>query len=223
MNNAWGQPDEVSDYYGLPSARFGQGVHSYDEPSDPIPDVYVSGHGGGELQLGDYRLKLDEAEQYAARIANAVRWQRDRLAEHRAAELNAMATGAAATHDWQPSKRSAECRRCRCIVHSDDLLVAGVVPTCGTRCGTTWHEIGSAMPGEDGDAVCIFCKATWSAPDLYVLMDRGGRALATRPFLTFDQAAKVVDQDAQFVPMKRPRTEALAEVAEAKRRAAVSS
>lgn len=210
-------PDEVSDYYGLPSARFGQTVHSYDEPSDPVPAVYVSGHGGGEVQTGEYRGDLDEAEQYAARILNAVRWQRARNAEKRAAELNEMATGDAATHDWWPSNGSAKCRGCRTVAYGDELLVAGVVPTCGTRCPKTWHEIVSTIGAEHGDAKCIFCDATWSAERLYVFRDARGRSLAWGPYLTLDQALPLVDVDRRFVPMPLRRDEALAAVAERKR------
>lgn len=210
------EPDEVSDYYGLPSARFGQTVHSYDEPCDPIPTVYVSGHGGGEVQTGEYRGDLDEAEQYAARIVNAVRWQRARNAEKRAAELNAMATGPAATHDWQQPDRSIGCRRCRTVAFGEELLVAGVVPVCGTPCPKSWHEISPTHRGEDGDAVCIFCKATWSAERLYVLMNAQGQFSKVGPFLTFDQAVEVMDTDREFVPIKVSRDEALAAVAERK-------
>lgn len=209
------QPDEVWERDGETIALFGQGpCVPYDQPIDPIPSVYAS---YGEIEPGgDYRMSLDEAERYAERILNAVRWQRAQLAEKRAAELNAMATGAAATHDWHQPDRSAECRRCRTVVRAgDELLVAGVVPACGNRCPMGWHEIGTALPSEEGDAVCMFCKASWSAEHLYVLKDRQWRSLAVGPFLTFDQASTISQVDSTFVPIKLPRDQAVAAVADA--------
>jgi len=211
------EPDEMLTISGDQVAHWGQvGFVKMGEPSDPIPSVYAD-RPGREIELDERPMSLDEAEQFAARILNAVRWQRARNAEKRATELNAMATGAAATHDWHQPGRSAECRRCRTVVYGgDELLVAGVVPTCGTPCPQQWHEISPAHRSEPGDAVCIFCKATWSAEHLYVLQDRHGKRLALRPFLTFDQALEVVEDDLQFVPMKLPRDEALAAVVEVK-------
>lgn len=71
------QPAEVYEREGMPTARFGQapGV-PYGEWIDPIPSVYASGWNGGEIDLPDMRMSLDEAEQYAQRILNAVRYQR---------------------------------------------------------------------------------------------------------------------------------------------------
>jgi hypothetical protein len=210
------EPDEIFDHGG-PVARWGQCVVPNGTPIDPIRAVYASDRMGGEVEVGDERMTLDEAEQYAARIVNAVRWQRARQAEKRAAELNEMATGAAATHDWHQPDRSAECRRCRTVVRGgDELLVAGVVPACGTPCPMGWHEIGAALSGDDGDAVCIFCKAYWSAERLYVLMNKEWRSLAVGPFLTYDQAFAIRDVAPEFVPMPLRRDEAIAAVAEAK-------
>lgn len=215
------EPDEMLTLSGDQVAHWGQvGVVKMGEPSDPIPSVYADDRPGREIELDERPMSLDEAEQFAARILNAVRWQRARNAEKRAAELNTMATGAAATHDWhQQPGRSAACRRCRTVIHGgDQLLVAGVVPVCGTPCPKQWHEIDSTLPSEAGDAVCIFCKATWSAERLYVLMNAQGQFSTVGPFLTFDQAAEFVEADLQFVPIKVSRDEALAAVA-----AAVSS
>lgn len=209
------EPDEILDHGG-PVARWGQCVVPMGTSIDPIRSVYASDRMGGEIEVGDERMSLDEAEQYAARIVNAVRWQRAQLAAQRAAELNAMATGAAATHDWQPDNSSARCSRCHTLAYSDQLLVAGVVPTCGTPCPMTWHEISTARSGDEGDAVCIFCKASWSAERLYVLMNREWRALPVGPFLTYDQAFAIRDVAPEFVPMPLRRDEAVAVVAEAK-------
>jgi hypothetical protein len=210
------EPDEVWERDGETIGLFGQGpCVPYDQPIDPIPSVYAS---YGEIETGDYRFKLDEAEQYAARILTGVRWQRARLAEKRAAELNAMATGAAATHDWHQPDSSATCRRCRTVAYGDELLVAGVVPPCGTPCPKGWHEISAALSGDEGDAVCIFCKASWSAERLYVLMDRQWQSLAVGPFLTFDQAFAISDAGPEFVPIQVLREEALTAVADAKGR-----
>lgn len=212
------QPDEMLTLSGEQVAHWGQiGFVKMGEPSDPIPSVYASDRPGMEIEVSEIPMSLDEAEQYAARIANAVQWQRVRYAEQRAAELNAMATGAAATHDWHQPNRSAECRRCRTVIHGgDELLVAGVVPTCGTPCPKSWHEIGPTHRGEGGDAKCIFCDATWSAERLYVLMNAQGQFSKVGPFLTFDQAVEVMDTDREFVPIKVSRDEALAAVAERK-------
>jgi hypothetical protein len=220
------EPDEILTHSGEQVAHWGQvDVVKMGEPSDPIPSVYASSHRlGGEIEFaGEYRMSLDEAEQMAARIANAVRWQRARHAQQRAAELNEMATGAAATHDWhQPDRnRGATCRRCRLVVlGGDELLIAGVMPTCGTPCPMSWHEISAAASSDDGDATCIFCKTSWSAEHLYVLKDVRGLYLAVGPFLTFDQAARITQAATLFVPFRLPRAEALAEVGEAKRREA---
>lgn len=210
------EPDEMLTISGDQVAHWGQvGVVKMGEPSDPIPSVYADDRPGREIELDERPMSLDEAEQFAARIQNAVRWQRARYAEKRAAELNAKATGNAATHDWHQPNRSAECRRCRTVIlGGDELLVAGVVPVCGTPCPKTWHEITTARVREDGDAVCIFCKASWAAEHLYVLQNRHGRSLPVGPFLTFDRAATIVDADLEFVPFKLRRDEALAAVAE---------
>lgn len=207
------EPDEMLTLHGDQVALWGQCVVPQGEPFDPVPSVYAS---RGEIETSEYRFDLDEAERYAARILNAVRWQRAKNAEQRAAELNAMATGAAATHDWRPKNDSAECSRCHCVVRGDEFLSTGVVPPCGTRCPMQWHDIGMALSGDEGDAVCIHCKASWSATHLYVLMDAEGRILAAGPYLTFDQAIAVWEDGSPFVPMKLARDEALAAVAESK-------
>jgi hypothetical protein len=213
------EPDEMLTIQGDQVAHWGQvGVVKMGEPCDPIPSVYADDRPGREIEFDERPMSLDEAEQFAARILNAVRWQRARNAEKRAAELNAMATGAAATHDWHQPRLSAECRHCRTVIHGgDELLVAGVVPTCGTQCSMSWHEIDRSLPGDAGDAVCIFCKASWSAEHLYVLQNRHGRSLPVGPFLTFDQAATIVQPGLEFVPFKLRRDEALAAMAEHKR------
>lgn len=217
------EPDEMVTLSGDQVARWGQvGVVKMGDPCDPIPSVYASDHGGGEVEFGgEFRMSLDEAEQVAARIANAVRWQRARNADKRAAELNAMATGLAATHDWRPRQgRSTRCVLCRTVVSADELLVAGVVPACGEQCSLGWHEIYRALSGEDGDASCIFCKASYTATDLYVLIDANGDILAVGPFLTRDQAAQVSEvadvEDLRYVPVKRSREAAHAAVTQAR-------
>lgn len=211
------EPDEIFDHGG-PVARWGQCVVPAGTSIDPIRSVYASDRMGGEIEVGDERMSLDEAEQYAARIVNAIRWQRAQLAEKRAAELNAMATGAAATHDWHQPERSPACRRCRTVVYGDELLVAGVVPACGTPCPMGWHEISTALSGDQGDAVCIFCKASWSAERLYVLLNREWQSLAVGPFLTYDQAFAISEVGPEFVPIPVLRDEALTAVADAKDR-----
>lgn len=211
------EPDEIFDHGG-PVARWGQCVVPIGTPIDPIRAVYASDRMGGEIQVGDERMSLDEAEQYAARIVNAIRWQRAQLAEKRAVELNAMATGAAATHDWHQPDGSPVCRRCRTVVRGDELLVAGVVPPCGTPCPMGWHEIGGALSGDEGDAVCIFCKQSWSAERLYVLLNRQWQSLTVGPFLTYDQAFAISDARPEFVPIQVLRDEALTAVADAKHR-----
>lgn len=73
------EPDDVSDYYGQPCARWGQCVIPADEERDPVPTVYAHAHGGGQVELEGFRLSLDVAEQFAARVLNAVRYQRAQL------------------------------------------------------------------------------------------------------------------------------------------------
>lgn len=166
------QPDEVSDYYGLPCAHFGQGFVSSDVERDPVPDVYVSGHGGGEVDLHDLRLKLDVAELYAQRILAAVAWQRRQQAEQRAADLNAVARGDAATHTWGTKDNepngTIQCAQCRTRVYSDEYLTAGAVPVCGDRCPLSWHAIASNLTGTPGAAACFHCKTVFpaTAPEL---------------------------------------------------------
>ncbi|MFC0108280.1 hypothetical protein [Kibdelosporangium aridum] len=70
------EPDEVLELSGIPTARWGQGVISYDEEPDRIPAVYASGFRSGEIDTGEFRGSLDEAERYAERIVTAVRWWR---------------------------------------------------------------------------------------------------------------------------------------------------
>jgi hypothetical protein len=216
------QPDEMLTLSGEQVAKWGQvGVVKMGDPCDPIPSVYASDYRcGGEIETGgDFRFSVDEAEQYAARILNAVCWQRARYAEQRATELNEMATGGAATHDWRPrsdTDRVAACVRCRTVAYSDELLVAGAVPDCGTKCPRQWHEISVALSGEEGDAVCIFCKSSYTATHLYVLMDANGRYSKGGSFLTFDQAAHISHvMELRFVPVKLTRDMAIAAVAQA--------
>jgi hypothetical protein len=161
------EPDEVSDYYGLPCAMWGQCVTAPGENPDPVPAVFVSAHGGGEVDLHDLRLKLDAAERYAARILNAVAWQRARFAEQRAAELNEIARGHAATHQWGTKHNAhdgtTECTRCRTLVYDDDILRSGAVPPCGDRCPLSWHAITSVTRKEPGDAKCFHCHTVYTA------------------------------------------------------------
>jgi len=155
-------PDDVSDYYGLPCARFGQCVIPADQERDPAPTVYVSAHGGGEVDLSDLRLKLDVAEEYATRILNAVRWQRARDTEQRHTELNAMAAGNATTHTWGTTDTgSSECATCRSLVYSEEILRNGAVPLCGDRCPLSWHAITSNFGGEPRSATCFHCKTVY--------------------------------------------------------------
>lgn len=161
------QPEEVSDYYGLPCARWGQCVTGPGEELDPVPAVYVSGHGGGEVDLHDLRLSLDDAERYAARILNAVAWQRARNAEQRAAELNNAARGPAATHDWHETPGGQTvCRQCRTVAYGGiELLTLGAVPACGTPCCSisSWHEISASLRSEPGASKCLFCRTVYTA------------------------------------------------------------
>lgn len=73
-------PDDISDYYGQPCARWGQCVIPAGEERDPVPAVYSNPHDGGQVEIEGLRLSLDVAEQFAARIANAVRYQRAQAA-----------------------------------------------------------------------------------------------------------------------------------------------
>jgi hypothetical protein len=77
-------PDEVSEYYSEPSAHWGQGAVPMGTTIDPIPAVYANDLCD-EIQTGDFRFSLDEAERYAKRILNAVRYQQARI-NARAAE-----------------------------------------------------------------------------------------------------------------------------------------
>lgn len=204
------EPDKTFTYDGVHTARWGKDIGA---PLDPVPSVYASDLPGREIDLHDLRLSLDVAAAYAARIVNAVRWQRARNDDQRAAELTAMATGDAATHDWKPDTSGAAlCARCHTLVRGDDLLGAGAVPVCGTPCSSSWHEIGAALSGQPGEAVCLFCDSVYVAGELYVLFDRDGRYLAQGPFLTFERADEISRVAPRFVPMKFPRDEAVAAV-----------
>lgn len=160
-------PDEVSDYHGLPCAMWGRVVTGPGEDPDPVPVVFVSAHGGGEVDLHDLRLKLDVAEQYAQRILNSVAWQRARFAEQRAIELNEMAAGNAATHQWGTKDNAhdgtAECTRCHTLVYHDDILRSGAVPLCGDWCPLSWHAITGTLRKETGDAKCFHCHTVYTA------------------------------------------------------------
>lgn len=157
------EPDEMFDHEG-PVARWGQCVVPAGTPIDLIPSVYAS---HGEIETGDYRFDLDQAEQYAARIVEAVRWQRARDAEQRAADLNAMARGNASTHTWGTRDNrdtgTIECTQCRTLVYSDEYLMAGAVPPCGDRCPLSWHAIASNLSGTPGAAACFHCKTVYPA------------------------------------------------------------
>lgn len=68
------EPDEVYERHGETIGLFGQApCVPYGQPIDPIPTVYASDRG---IEVVDYPYSLDEAERFAARILNAVRWQR---------------------------------------------------------------------------------------------------------------------------------------------------
>jgi len=78
-------PDEISHHSGDGHryARWGQCVISYDEEREPIPAVYSNGQDGGEIQFGDERLTLDEAEAFIARLQNAIAYERAQGGEPR--------------------------------------------------------------------------------------------------------------------------------------------
>lgn len=74
-------PDEICHHTGDGHryARWGQCVISYDEERDPIPAVYSSGWGGGEIEVGGestWRLTLDETEAFIQRLQNAIAYER---------------------------------------------------------------------------------------------------------------------------------------------------
>lgn len=77
-------PDEVCHHSGDGHryARWGQSVISYDEEREPIPAVYSSEWNGvGEVEFGadhTWRLTLDEAEAFIARLQNAIAYERAR-------------------------------------------------------------------------------------------------------------------------------------------------
>jgi hypothetical protein len=77
-------PDEVTHHSsdGHEYARWGQCVISYEEEREPIPAVYSSGWSGGEVEFGadhTWRLSLDEAEAFIARLQNAIAYERARM------------------------------------------------------------------------------------------------------------------------------------------------
>lgn len=157
------EPDEVYERDGMAVAMFGQApAQPYGAPVDPIPTVYASDRGD-TIEVSEMPFTLDEAEALIARLQSAVRYQQRRIDERIAAELNAMARGNAASHDWHRTPPGVvECRRCRSVAYSFELLLpTGAVPVCGDRCRQPWHEVCSSLPGEAGAAKCIFCGKTY--------------------------------------------------------------
>lgn len=74
-------PDEISHHSGDGHryARWGQCVIPYDEEREPIPAVYSSGWGGGEIEFGSdttWRLTLDETAAFIERLRVAVAYER---------------------------------------------------------------------------------------------------------------------------------------------------
>lgn len=77
-------PDEVYEGGSLDgTARWGQSVISYDEEREPIPTVYSSVWGGGEIEFGSdhtWRLSLAESEAFIERLQHAIAYERKRQA-----------------------------------------------------------------------------------------------------------------------------------------------
>lgn len=158
-------PNETFDYYGEPCGIWGQsGPMPYGSDIDPVPTVYASGHGGGEVSVyGEYRLSLDQAESYAERILTAVRWQRAVLQREKDAALARAARGNGATHDWDTSHPGlVRCRNCR-VRASSRSVERGEVPVCSPdeRCRKQpWHEIVMAI-GIPNASSCMFCESVY--------------------------------------------------------------
>jgi len=168
------EPDETyANSYGIQVARWGQapGVPN-GEWIDPVPSVYSTGHGGGEVDLPDMRLDLDVAEAYAVRILAAVHHERRALQRQADADLLASAQGNGATHDWDTSHPGMpRCRRCPTRA-GDGAIRKGAVPPCSPdeRCRQPWHEItvklGTGLPIDSAPGECIFCNTTFApAPE----------------------------------------------------------
>jgi hypothetical protein len=81
-------PDEISHHSGDGHryAIWGQFILPAGAEREPIPYIFSSGFSGGEVEFGagdTWRLSLDEAEAFIARLQNAIAYERSQVGESR--------------------------------------------------------------------------------------------------------------------------------------------
>lgn len=129
--------------------------------------VWSSQRAGGEVEVSELRVGLDDAETLALRILAAVHHERLALQRQADADLLASARGNGATHDWDTSESAGfpGCRRCRTKAMVRQIE-HGAVPACSpdVRCPLGWHEIASPLGSDRAtDGECIFCETVYPA------------------------------------------------------------